>query len=288
MAPAGLERLPPFPVAASRLLQLLAKEDFEQSELVSIIRVDPMLAAELLRLVNSASFGRVHPVTGIQHAVALLGHDRLRCFATAVSLRLYLGRVIRGEALARVWRHSLATAACGELLAAANPGQGRKQADQAYLAGLLHDVGALGMMVLHPEEYAQVVARAAAGDLRRVEIEHFGYDHCSAGGWIAKRWKLGAEIESAALHHHDPPVGESFATIEVVKAAVLLADALGWSTVAAEGMDPAQAVIALPVHFREGLEVEPDQLCASIAERIEVFSEVGSGSSKNTWRSGTK
>jgi len=271
--PIGLQSLPPFPAAATRLLQLLSKEDFEQAELVDVVKVDPMFAAELLRTVNSARFYRMQPISGIQHAAAILGRETLKSFATAISMRLYLGKVLRQEPLARVWQHSLATAACCEVLAQA----AGKLKDRPYVAGLLHDVGSLGMMVLHPKEYADVLAQTSEGsiDQRALEVEKFGFDHCVAGEWIARNWKLGSEIEETALRHHDPPLGRLFSTLEIVKAGVLLVDAMGWSAVPTISLTPAGAVAMLPTHFREVIKMDPDEIYASIAARIDMFGETG-------------
>jgi HD-like signal output (HDOD) protein len=209
-------------------------------------------------------------VSGIQHAAALLGNETLKSFATAVSMRLYFGKVLHQPALERVWKHCLATAACCELLANA---VGLKQKDKPYVAGLLHDIGCLGMMVLHPKNYADLLASVSETGINQLvlEADRFGFDHCVAGEWIARNWKLGPEIEGAALHHHSPPQGTSFATLEIVKVSVLLVDSLGWSSVPSTSILPVEACALMPRHFREAIKVEPEHLCTSIAARIETL-----------------
>ncbi len=275
--PSDLQRLPPFPAAASRLLQLLSRDDFEPAELVTIMKTDPMFAAELLRTVNSPRFARMQQVTGIQHAAALLGRDTLRSFTLAVSTRMYLGTVLKQESLARVWQHSVATALCAELLVNVEPSARQNMKETAYVGGLLHDVGCLGLMVLYPKEYTEVLALAAeeGADLRQLEVDRFGMDHCMAGQWIAENWKFGREIEDVALHHHEPVRGEPYITLEIVKLAVQLADAFGWSAIAGTALPPADAMDVLPAHFRQRIRKDPGELFESIGQRIEAFSHVG-------------
>src|ERR1700678_1432474 len=111
----ALKGLPPFPAVVSRLLGLLASEDYEIKQLVDLAPADPMFASELLLAANSAKYGLGKEVTSLRHAAALLGRETLRSFAVAVSLRLYIGPRAQQALLAKVWRHSLATAVICDL-----------------------------------------------------------------------------------------------------------------------------------------------------------------------------
>ncbi|MEO8099766.1 MAG: HDOD domain-containing protein [Acidobacteriota bacterium] len=275
----GLHSLPPFPAAAARLLQLLAKEEFEPSELMAVVKSDPMFAAELLRTVNSARFARAQEIYGLQHAAALLGRGTMRSFAIAVSLRLYLGGVLQRGALARVWRHSLATAVICELL---TPAEDRRKQnvmkDAAYLAGLLHDVGCLGLMALHPQAYTEVLTLAAeqAVELRSLEIERFGVDHCEAGRWIAHKWKFSPELQDVTLYHHDPfRGGDPLTVLEVVKVAASLADSLGWAVVPSMVRTPAEAMASLPPQLHGIIKIHPDEVHQLVADGIAMFEQSG-------------
>ena len=257
--------MPPFPAAAARLLQLLAKDDFEATELMVIVKSDPMLAAELLRTVNSARFARMQPVTEFRHAAALLGRETLRSFAVAVSLRLYLGKALKMEALVRMWKHSLATAACCEILSKAADSKGKT--DSPYVAGLLHDIGCLALLMLRPETYADLLPIALE---QNVDIRTL--DHCHVGQWIAENWKLGPGIAHIALHHHDPLGPALGTTPEIVKVASKLADDLGFSLLECPAKTPVEAVEAVPSYFRSKIKMNPDELYSSIQSRIAEFS----------------
>jgi HD-like signal output (HDOD) protein len=274
----SLRALPPFPAVATRLLSLLNEDSFDMEKLVELIRADPMFAAELLHTVNSAKYGRIQEVGSIRHAVTMLGRDILKSFAVAVSLRMYLGQVLRQEDLARVWRHSLATAVIGEILANApdapcalksSPGD-----DSAYVAGLLHNVGCLGLMVAHPKEYTATLAAAGRDrrELREVETGNFGIDHCQAGHWIASAWKFSSAIGDVAAAHHEPLTGDEATLLELVKSALWIADRLGYQVLA--GSDPApigQVYENLPGVERWGKLPSAEELQAAVDLRIRGF-----------------
>ena len=271
----ALKGLPPFPAVVTRLLGLLATDNYQMHQLVDLIRADPMFASELLLATNSAKYGSRKEVTGIRHAVALLGMETLRSFAVAVSLRMYVGRVARQDQLGKIWRHSLATAVICELLAECNPEITKNSRDDtAYVAGLLHDIGSLGLMVAHPKEYAEALGNAIqeSKDLREIEQNMFQLDHCAAGHRIACAWKFSPAIAEVALRHHQEPSGGDFTLLEQVKVGVLMADALGYEVVPPQHvMTLAELAELLPAAARVRFNTQIDMLPGRIAERIRSF-----------------
>ncbi len=271
----ALKGLPPFPAVVTRLMNLLATDDYEMHQLVDLIRGDPMFASELLLAANSAKYGLGKEVTSLRHAAALLGRETLRSFAVAVSLRMYIGRVARQDLLAKIWRHSLATAVICDVLAECSPETRRNGRDETpYVAGLLHDIGCLGLMVIHPKEYATALASAIqdSADLREVEQVRFGIDHCMAGQRIAFAWKFSPSIGEVALRHHQAPVAGEFTLLELVKIAVLMADALSYEVVAPlQPVSLSEAAALLPAPARIRFAKHVDLLPERIASRIQSF-----------------
>jgi len=190
----GLRQLPPFPAVATKLLRVLSEDDIHLKEIVGLIRADPALASELMRVVNSAIYGFPSRISSIQNAVTLLGLTTVRSFALTVSMKGFLHTALRLDLLRRIWRHSLACGMlCEEISAACSTSQGGD--DRAYTAGLLHNVGRLGLFVAHPKAYADLLTAAATGDILERERELFGLDHCEAGAWLAHSWGLPGDLE---------------------------------------------------------------------------------------------
>ncbi|MBM3749275.1 MAG: HDOD domain-containing protein [Acidobacteria bacterium] len=266
--PWALRDLPPFPAIATRVLQLLAREDVPLQQVVDLIRADAAFSAGILRTANSALFGLSARVETVKHAVMIMGVDRVRALTLTVALGSYMRAALRIEALRRCWRHSLACALASEELAriCSQPG------DRAFTAGLLHDIGRLGLLVAYPVQYANVVlvSEENAFDLLQTERDLFDIDHCNAGRWLMREWKLPEEYhEVAALHHHDL-LPTQFGLLEVVSLGCCLADTLGYEVIKPKHcwtLDEVRA--ALPEAARIRFDLEPDALRTRIGSVID-------------------
>src|SRR5208283_1763881 len=143
------EGLPTLPAYVFELNSLLAAAPVNLKRVGEIIRTDPSLTAQLIRLCNSAFMGFREPVTRIEHAVMLVGTERLRTMVLTCSLVEYVGHRMASENMQAFWQHCFLTAALSERLAR---GIAYPQPEQAYLAGLLHDIGALALLVVTSAE----------------------------------------------------------------------------------------------------------------------------------------
>ena len=225
-APWALRLLPPFPAVAQRVLALVANEEVPITELGDLVKMDPSFSAELLRFANSALFGVRHEVKSVSHAVLLMGLDRVKTMATLVAVNRMVRSSIRLAALRKVWTHSLATALIAEEAARAS----RVAPDAAYTAGLLHNLGTLGLMSAYPEEYTRMleVKEDFGFDLLQTEKDLFDINHALAGCYLAQDWDFPDELAAAiAVHHEDPVPGEA-SLDNVIKVSWRLADVLGY------------------------------------------------------------
>jgi putative nucleotidyltransferase with HDIG domain len=225
-APWALRLLPPFPAIAQRVLALVSHEDVAVRELGDLVKMDPSFSAELLRFANSALFGIRHEVRSVSQSIVLLGLDRVKTMATLVAVNRMIRSSVRIEALRKVWIHSLATALIAEETARVSG----VPADTAYTAGLLHNLGTLGLMSAYPEEYSRMleVTQDFGFDQLQTERDLFDIDHCLAGCYLAQDWDFPDELAAAiAVHHEDPVAGEA-SLDNVVKVSWRLSDALGY------------------------------------------------------------
>jgi HD-like signal output (HDOD) protein len=138
----ALSDLPPFSPVLNRLLVSLTKDDTSFSQLASLIEKDTVLAGNVLRLVNSAMYGRSGTVTSVSHAISILGLVKLRNVALAFSVnRMWKGTKMPADwSLPRFNQHSLAVALLSDQLAQRIPVH---YAEGAFVAGLFHDLGEL-------------------------------------------------------------------------------------------------------------------------------------------------
>jgi putative nucleotidyltransferase with HDIG domain len=188
--------------------------------------MDPSFSAELLRFANSALFGVSHEVKSVSQAIVLLGLDRVKTMATLVAVNRMIRSSVRVEALRKVWVHSLVTALIAEEVARVSGLAG----DAAYTAGLLHNLGTLGLMSAYPEEYSRMldVTQEFGFDLLQTERDLFDIDHSLAGCYLAQDWDFPDELAAAIAVHHEDPVPQEVSLDNVVKVSWRLSDVLGY------------------------------------------------------------
>lgn len=225
-APWALRLLPPFPAVAQRVLALASHEDVAIHELSELVKMDPSFCAELLRFANSALFGVRHEVKSVSQSIVLLGIDRVKTMATLVAVNRMVRSSVRAAALRKVWIHSLVTGLIAEEAARVSG----LPVDAAYTAGLLHNLGTLGLMSAYPEEYSRMleVTQEFGFDLLRTERDLFDIDHCLAGCYLAQDWDFPEELAAAIAVHHEDPVPREASLDNVVKVSWRLSDALGY------------------------------------------------------------
>jgi len=196
--------LPTLPAYVFELNSLLSANPVNLKRVGEVIRTDPSLTAQVIRLCNSAFVGLRHKVGSIEHAVILLGTERLRTLVLTCSLLEYVGHRIASEDIQSFWQHCFLTATLSERLAR---GIGYPQPEQAYLAGLLHDIGALPLLLADFPEPSDAERVDFGGWCESVasERERFGTDHCEVGRWIGVSWNFSPALLEVMVCHHNPP-----------------------------------------------------------------------------------
>jgi putative nucleotidyltransferase with HDIG domain len=209
-----LEELPTLPAVATRVLEVTADEQASVQEIVSLIGSDAALTARILQLVHRADTGvRAEAIT-LERAIVLLGFESLRSAVLAVSVfESFSPHTSQPTQFSRedFWKHSLAVACCAELLAEAiESAHGRDagfRASEAFVCGLLHDLGKIALDAILPKSFARVVEAAdlLRGNIADVERTVIGLDHMVLGKRLAERWELPQIIrESIWLHNQLP------------------------------------------------------------------------------------
>ena len=272
----SLKKVPPFPPIAAKLLKLLARPAVDANEIADLIASDATFTARLLQRVNSAQFGAISEVTSVRRAVALLGLDHTRRITLAHATAAFADSSLGTEAMRRCWQHTVATAVIADEISSAC----EAFAGAAFTAGIMHDIGRLGLLVAYPQEYEQVIRNAAERslDVLDFEEEEFGANHATAGRLLAERWGLPAEMGVIAGRHHDPCGGAELDLLRIVHVACRMADVLGYDVVKPlHPSNPAEVLAELPQRARERLAQSSERLCRRIEEQIQEF---GSGASE--------
>ena len=241
--PWALRLVPPFPAIAHRVLALTSLEDVDIRELGDLIKMDPSFSAELLRFANSALFSKRREVTSLAQAIMMAGTERVKTMATLVAINRMVRAAVRVNALRKVWTHSLVTAVIAEEAARA----AGLHPEQAYTAGLLHNLGVLGLMSAYPDEYSRMleVSDDFGFDLLQTERDLFEIDHCAAGAYIAQDWSFPDELAAIIATHHDPPVPRELSLNNIVGISWRLGDALGFAAFSPDKQPSWQELLEL-------------------------------------------
>ena len=232
-----VEAFPGMPATAAKLLPLLDNPDSTPSEVENIVKYDPGLTANILKLTNSAYFGIPTKVSSIKQAVILLGWKRLMQVVTTICMSPLMKKAVPGYDLrsGELWRHSIAVSVAAELLVKALK---IPDADEVFTAGLLHDVGKLILGNFVKKDLSQIQAMVTKGiSFDVAESMVLGTNHAEVGGQILHKWSFPAELVNAVQWHHDP---ESCENTCILSDIVHVANTVGLMTdfgKAEEGID---------------------------------------------------
>jgi putative nucleotidyltransferase with HDIG domain len=205
-----LEDLPTLPAVAVRVLEITSNELGDAKEVVRLIESDPSLTARILQLVHQSDVGVRGEVTSVERAVVLLGFEAVRSAVLAISVFETFRDA--GKPLAsqfrrdEFWKHCVAVACAAELIAQ-NLDDKSISPSEAFVCGLLHDLGKVALDAALPKSFHRVVeaAELLRGNIADVERTVIGLDHMVVGKRLAERWQLPANVRDCIWLHGQTP-----------------------------------------------------------------------------------
>lgn len=219
---ADVEALHSAPRVVQQVLRLLRKPEFSMRDVAKCIESDPALSAQLLRLVNSSSFGLHRRVSAVKQAVNILGERTIRTIVLSFGLVKSLSSGAPARLYDEFWRRSLATASATACLAERTADLHR---EDGFTAGLLADVGVLLLAQRETDRYAGLCDSVPHGaELVAAERDLFGFSHPVLGARLLERWSLPEPMIAAIRGHHDEQAGDGLEA--ALRAGHLLAEAV--------------------------------------------------------------
>ena len=222
-------RIPSFRPIVIRLLQVLGDDDASLSKVADLLNSDPGLSAEVLTAANSAIYGIRSHINTISRAIVMLGTEHTKALATQAALDAMRRSIGSHPTVGNCWSHSRACAVVAYWLA---PFFGI-QPDRAYTAGLLHDVGRLGLLSLDTKTYAELLENTGTTDEDVLEAERqlLKLDHCEAGARLTLAWGFPEELQLAVSQHHVARGASKDPGVNLARLACSVARALGYTAV---------------------------------------------------------
>ena len=273
-------QLATLPEIALEVMRVAEDPQSTGDDLNRVLSTDPALSARILKMVNSAYYGVRREVTSIGTAIGLLGFAAIKSIAIAASLtRMFRGGSVGGGFEAReLWRHSIAVGTAARALARAVHGI---DPSDAFLAGLMHDIGIVVELQACRDAFGAAIAAVASDDTLSfldAESQHLGATHEAFGLALCTSWRFPPALAIVTGHHHRPlllaeDVGRLTALIHVADHLAARA-ALGYSrTVDGAGIDPL--VLARLSLTTADLEMVASTLEAQVADVFPLLTGEG-------------
>jgi putative nucleotidyltransferase with HDIG domain len=243
---AKVKNLPPISQAALQLVNLLDQPAVSNDDVVQVLKYDNVLTAKLLRACNSPYFGLEDPVSSVDQAVLILGHQQILHIVLTLAFGGAMTMPLAGYAVEanELWRHSLTTATAAEFLVSKGIDV-NVDPPIAFTIGLLHDIGKLVLgQVLTPQHQMDIGVLITERNFTRFQAEKeiLGTDHGEVGGALLQAWHLPEEIIEAVGNHHRPlvePRPKLSAVVHVANCVAHLVDPAPGLEVHAVRMDEA-------------------------------------------------
>jgi len=266
-----VKAFPTMPEAGAKMLSLLQEPETEISDIEEILRYDPGLTANILKLANSAYFGIPSKIGSLKQAVIVLGFKRLKQLVVASCVSAVMDKSVAGYDLpsGNLWRHSIAVSIAAEALV---KDKKRKISQDVFTPALLHDVGKLVLGTFVKEELEAIESIAAKG-VPFVVAENMilGTDHAEIGAQILTHWNFPKEVIHAVRWHHDP---DSPKTVTIQMDIVYLANLLCQTGDTSDGTGGQSVELSPAVIERLGVQLDQfEEISVKIAQWADDLSD---------------
>jgi putative nucleotidyltransferase with HDIG domain len=209
--------LPTIPKIAIQVAKLVDMPNTSASQVARALSCDQILTARVLRMANSAFYGAPRRISTVTDAIVLLGMRTIRNMAMAVSCFDVLDRELTTYAMRRgdMWRHAFCVGYAAQLLATRAH---YRATEEAFVAGLMHDIGKVAISLHFDADFQQVSDQAAESDEPFYVIEQrvLGFDHAEVGARMTESWKLPQHLVETIRYHHRPADQEQWSALTAI------------------------------------------------------------------------
>ncbi len=206
---AKVDELPSLPQIVVRVMELTEDPESTAFDIQELLSQDQNMTAQVLRMANSIYYGYSRRIATVTDAIILIGFNAVRSIVLAASVSKILKRELKGYVMdhGELWVHSQCAAVFARLLAKKTK---FRSIELAYTATLLHDIGKLILNSYMDEAYQEVINAVNEEKITFDQAENriLGFSHAEAGGKVAEKWNLPADLVEAISYHHDPSRAE--------------------------------------------------------------------------------
>lgn len=264
------------PATLARIIHITNSPDATSDQVASIVRLDQSLTTKVLRLANSAYYGRRSQAETVSEAINVLGFNSIRNLAASASVvdALFPRQMFPGFGWQEMWIHSVTCAVAAEVICQRMRCASVRSAETAFIAGLLHDVGKLVVARALPARFRQIVEDCQKQQHPMVDSEKslLSTDHANIGGQLAQQWDFPEKLGAAISYHHAPEDAYDHEDLaRVVNGANLLAKRMSRNYL----LGVSEEIGLKDVAMAAGLPIEAmDVVVSQVRDRIRQCGEI--------------
>jgi len=250
--------LPTMPEVLIKLNEVMADPDTSAADVAKVVSADPAVSTNILRIVNSAYYGLQVRVSSVSLAISVMGFNMTK--KVALKAAVFSAFTKRRDKIqhfdpSAFWKHAVYAGVAARVLAGASDQFTDMHPEDAYIAGLLHDIGKIILMEKSAPRYLQMLRKSVQQGRPEVdaELEDFGFTHADVGSVLAIKWSLPEDLAIAIRYHHAPardPFHRSLSSL------IHLADQLAWRAQMPSTIGTAPAPLDHDVYDQVGLSPE--------------------------------
>jgi HD-like signal output (HDOD) protein len=236
---AGIDTIPTLPAIVGRVTATIACPKSSARDLTEIIAPDQALMLKILKIANSAFYGRVRKVGTLDQALMALGFDEVRNLVVSTAVFNSFRRLKATPLFdpGKFWEHAFVCGLAGRIIA-------KKSAlsdGELFVTGLIHDIGKLAICMVLPQEFAMILELSGNSNLKTssAELQILGITHAEMGAQLLKRWMLPQDLIDAVGYHHRPAAAPVPTAYPIV---THLADLLAHYVTAKDALDGGQSL----------------------------------------------
>lgn len=262
--------LPSLPTVVTQLINLVGDPATSARDISQLISADQALTAKILKVANSAFYGFPRKIATVQLAIVVLGFETVKNLGLSVAVlkRFHAGKAHPLFDRQQFWEHAIGCGVAARMLARKRD---RKLEGEAFVAGVLHDLGKLILIEYFPDEFGEALelAHEELLTISEAEMKVVGVTHAEIGGWLAEKWNLPESLVQAITHHHDPMACEEPGEILMI---VHAANALTRHNRIGQAGDALGASLSAEIspRFKGGRDISDADLLAELSEGLEV------------------
>lgn len=268
-----ITNLPSLPHILLRLLDMCNRDETSLRAIAAIIDKDAALSSKVIGASNAARFGRRNNLTSIEQKLTLLGLDMVKTIAISSSIYQVFNNLNNSPEfnLRAFWGRSLTSAFLAKLIAQE---LSYPHPEEAYLTGLLLDIGQLVLWSNFPKQYAVLLADKVDDiQLMKQESDEIGNNHCEVGAWLVNSWNLNSFMADAVLYHHEPQdiIVDTHLLIQIAH----VANSLTPSHLDEENrFSDGERLLAIAPDILQGIIVKARELVSEVAQSLDIEIEI--------------